>query len=186
MSINKVCISIEDKKCIDKIGKETLHFINNKEELVFLCIGTDRSSGDSLGPFVGHYLTKSKCPFPVYGTLENPIHAKNLFDTIEEINKKYPRANIIAIDACLGSANSVGSVIIDRKAISPGKALNKNLPSVGDLSIVGVVNLSGSLDFIVLQNTRMYLVNNLAEAIAKGIMKAVRKKSKNAKVKKAA
>ncbi len=47
-----------------------------------LCIGTDRGTGDCLGPYVGHRLS-SFC-FPgiyVYGTLVQPVHALNLCDT---------------------------------------------------------------------------------------------------------
>ena len=31
---------------------------SNFEELVFLCIGSDRITGDSLGPLIGHRLSK--------------------------------------------------------------------------------------------------------------------------------
>ena len=38
-------------------------------ELVFLCIGTDRVTGDCLGPFVGQKLSSCSTPdFTVYGT----------------------------------------------------------------------------------------------------------------------
>jgi hypothetical protein len=43
----------------------------------FICIGTDRSSGDSLGPFVGTYLNEMGYK-NVYGTLDEPVHAMNL------------------------------------------------------------------------------------------------------------
>lgn len=43
-------------------------------ELVFLCIGTDRVTGDCLGPFVGQKLSSCSTPdFTVYGTLFNPF-----------------------------------------------------------------------------------------------------------------
>ena len=52
------------------------------QELVFLCIGSDRATGDCLGPILGYKLTRlpSKDYF-VYGTLEQPVHAKNLANT---------------------------------------------------------------------------------------------------------
>ena len=31
-------------------------FLRGKEGVIFLCIGTDRSTGDSLGPLIGHKL----------------------------------------------------------------------------------------------------------------------------------
>lgn len=48
---------------------------SNFEELVFLCIGSDRITGDSLGPLIGHRLSKehlNRCS--IYGTLANPVH----------------------------------------------------------------------------------------------------------------
>lgn len=48
-------------------------------------------------------------------------------------------------------------------------AVNKDLPPVGDLSIMGVVNVSGNLEFMVLQNTRLYTVMTIANTIYRGI-----------------
>ena len=46
---------------------------------MFLCIGTDRSTGDSLGPLVGHKLRRrSLRGAAVIGTLDKPVHAMNL------------------------------------------------------------------------------------------------------------
>ncbi len=47
--------------------------------------------------------------------------------------------------------------------------VNKDLPSIGDISITGVVNVGGLMEYMVLQNTRLNLVMNMAEIIAKSI-----------------
>jgi putative sporulation protein YyaC len=148
--------------------------------IVILCIGTDRSSGDSLGPFVGEMLKHSKIiknNCTIYGNLESPVHAKNLCETIEEIHLNNPNAYIIAIDACLGSLQNVGKVIVEEKPLSPGAAMNKDLPKVGNLSITGVVNICGAFDFMVLQNTRLNTVYGLAKAISTIIKKSIKVKS---------
>lgn len=45
-------------------------------EILFLCIGTDRSTGDSLGPLIGYKLReKGMKNARVLGTLEEPVHA---------------------------------------------------------------------------------------------------------------
>ena len=49
------------------------------------------------------------------------------------------------------------------------------MPAVGDLSITGVVNISGNLEFIVLQNTRLFTVMSLADCITDGIKKCLDK-----------
>lgn len=144
--------------------------------IVFLCIGTDRSTGDSLGPLVGEklkFLKRDNIFF--YGNLERPIHAKNLRDTISYIYSTYENPYIVAIDACLGNLQNVGKVFIESKPLFPGSAMNKDLPKVGDLSITGIVNISGALEFMVLQNTRLYTVMKLADVISNGIYHSILK-----------
>lgn len=84
-----------------------LHYRNNWSELVFLCIGTDRVTGDCLGPFVGQKLSSySGTVFSVYGTLFQPVHALNLTDIYQHIQTHHPNALIIAIDASLGEKST--------------------------------------------------------------------------------
>lgn len=144
--------------------------ISHNRTIILICIGTDRSTGDSLGPLIGY---KLKCLIRknliIYGDLENPVHAKNLLETLNDINSKYDNPYIIAIDACLGQLQNVGKIIIEKKPLFPGLAVNKDLPAVGDLSITGIVNISGNFEFMVLQNTRLFTVMTLADIISKGI-----------------
>ncbi|OZM56576.1 spore protease YyaC [Lottiidibacillus patelloidae] len=145
----------------------------HKKNIVFVCIGTDRSTGDSLGPLVGTKLKqKSVIPYHVYGTLEQPIHAVNLEESYKKIKEKHPTAIIIAIDACLGRFKSVGYITIGKGAIKPGAGVHKTLPSVGDIYINGIVNISGMMEYFVLQNTRLHLVMSMADVISEGIQQA--------------
>ena len=52
---------------------------------------------------------------------------------------------------------------------NPGLALDKDLPEVGEMNIKGVVNISGNLDFMMLQNTRLFVVMSLADCISNAI-----------------
>lgn len=123
-----------------------LHYRNNWSELVFLCIGTDRVTGDCLGPFVGQKLSSySGTVFSVYGTLFQPVHALNLTDIYQHIQTHHPNALIIAIDASLGEKKHLGYVTIANGALHPGAAIHKQLPSVGHIHITGIVNVSGVL-----------------------------------------
>lgn len=160
----------------DILTKQLTLLIKAHRPIVFLCIGTDRSTGDSLGPLVGDklkFLNRDNMFF--YGNLENPVHAKNLCETISHIQSTYENPYIIAIDACLGSIQNVGKVFIESKPLSPGSAMNKDLPTVGDLSITGIVNISGALEFMVLQNTRLFTVMKLADVISNGIYHSILK-----------
>jgi len=157
-------------KIKDYLFTELQPILKEKRPIIFVCIGSDRSTGDSLGPLVGHKLKYfSKNNIYIYGTLESPVHAKNIVNILEEINSTFHNPYIIAIDSCLGSINNIGKIFIQKKPLIPGLALNKNLPSVGEMSITGIVNISGSFDFLVLQNTRLNTVMNLADSISRGI-----------------
>lgn len=156
--------------------------LDNYDEIIILCIGTDRSTGDSLGPLVGYKLNSHIIKYNnihLLGTLEEPIHAKNLVETINEIKLQYPNAFVLAIDASLGNLDNIGQIIIKNGPLKPGLGVNKNLPLVGDISITGVVNVGGLMEYMVLQNTRLSLVMNMAETIAKGIDRTLFKLYKN-------
>ncbi len=157
-------ISVLLKKCI-------LSYPHHWTDLVFLCIGTDRVTGDCLGPYVGHRLS-SFC-FPgiyVYGTLVQPVHALNLCDTRKEILSRHPDSLIIAVDASLGQKKHLGYVTIANGALSPGAAVHKKLPPVGHIHITGIVNTAGMLEQLTLQTTRLSTVISIAEQISNGIL----------------
>ncbi|WP_174734656.1 spore protease YyaC [Mesobacillus harenae] len=168
-------ISHDDHQAADRLAQELIGLLPSisSRPIVFVCIGTDRSTGDSLGPLIGTLLEeKEMAPFHVYGTLEDPIHAVNLEEKIKEIKQKHIHPFIIGIDACLGRLKSVGSIQIGSGPVKPGAGVNKELPEVGNVHITGIVNVSGFMEFFVLQNTRLNLVLKMAKAIANGIYEA--------------
>lgn len=157
-------------KIKDYLLAELQPILEESRPIVFICIGSDRSTGDSLGPLVGYklkYLSRNN--IYIYGTLDNPIHAQNIIRILDEIKFNFKNPYIIAIDSCLGSLNNIGKIFIQKKPLLPGLALNKQLPPVGEMSITGIVNISGSFEFLVLQNTRLNTVMKLADSISKGI-----------------
>lgn len=109
------------------------------DEIVVVCIGTDRVVGDSLGPIVGSRLKRNK-NYTVYGTIDDPVHALNLRDTCEHVMLNHPHALVIAIDASLGKREDVGIIKVRHRPIAPGSGFGKALPPIGDVSIVGVVS----------------------------------------------
>lgn len=148
------------------------YFTNQYDDLVIVCIGTDRSTGDSLGPLIGYKLEKSLKRYDnvfVHGTLDQPVHAKNLDDSIDFIYKTYKNPFVVAIDACLGKLENVGHIRIGNGPLKPGAGVNKKLSSVGNMHITGIVNLGGFMEYIILQNTRLNLVMKMANTISEGI-----------------
>lgn len=145
------------------------------QELIFLCIGSDRATGDCLGPILGYKLTRLPSrDYFVYGTLDQPVHAKNLADTIQKIYRTHIDPFIVAIDSSLGRASHIGYVTLGKGPLKPGAGVDKDLPSVGNLFITGIVNLSGMFDHMLLQTTRLNVVMSLADHIYFGIRQGIR------------
>ncbi len=104
------------------------HIPFDHEQLIFCCIGTDRSTGDALGPLVGNHLTQDYAfPFTVLGTLEKPVHALNLLETQAELETRTPYPFIVAVDACLGEEDSIGSIIVPRWFFISWKSCKKRI-----------------------------------------------------------
>lgn len=176
--------SIFEKKCTTeyfdithgdscvKLGESILKYINTSMQTdctpVILCIGTDRATGDCLGPLVGDRLMHYNHNFRVLGCLSEPVHALNLRQIIREIYEKIENPFVIAIDASLGDHSMVGSVTVSNCPIFPGKGVNKKLPAIGDVSITGIVNVSGQNSYL-LQSTRLHVVMQMADYIASAL-----------------
>lgn len=141
---------------------------------ILLCIGTDRSTGDCLGPLVGSIMSENNQDFyTIYGTLEEPVHAANLHETLDKIQTLHHNPFIIAIDASLGQLENIGCVNLGNGSLLPGAGVSKKLPPVGQIHITGIVNIGGFMEYLVLQNTRLSLVMKIAELIAGGLRKAI-------------
>lgn len=171
----KTRIHVEDpmadtKLAYDLVSRLKRFGINRDNPKVLLCIGTDRSTGDCLGPLVGSKIGSVQQDFfAVYGTLDKPVHASNLKEKVEEIYNAYSNPFIIAVDASLGSLDSVGCINLGDGSLQPGAGVNKALPPVGQIHITGIVNVGGFMEYLVLQNTRLNLVMRLADTIEKGL-----------------
>lgn len=131
-----------------------------------LCIGTDRTTGDRLGPLVGTLLRETGIRLPVIGTLDRPIDASNIKETILGLPAD---AGVLAVDATLGVAENVGRLCAGQGFFLPGAGVNKNLPAVGDLYLTGTVAVGGFMECFVLQNTRPSLVMKMARVMADAI-----------------
>lgn len=137
-----------------------------------LCIGTDRSTGDALGPLIGTALTHYPALAPkVIGTLENPVHASNLDKVLKQMIFHHTR--VLAIDASVGELEEVGKITVEKGALLPGSGVNKDLPGVGDYHITGTVNIGGFMEYFVLQNTRLFFVMQMSEVISLAILQSM-------------
>lgn len=157
----------------DCLGSLIRQFRGRFEELVILCIGSDRVTGDSLGPLVGSMLKKERLQgVTVYGTLETPVHALNLTETLAKIQNFHPGSLCIAIDASLGTKKHQGYITISQGSLCPGAGVSKNLDTAGDICITGIVGPAGRFSQLTLQTARLSAVFGIAERIAQGITMA--------------
>ena len=140
------------------------------ENTVIVCIGTDRAIGDALGPLVGTMLKNSDFKYPVYGTLDDPIHALNIYEAIDNIRQTHSKGNFLAIDACLGSKSSIGNIQIREGPILPGKGVGKKLPQIGNYSIVGIVDKIDENNKFSFNNVRLSFILELAEIISLSLL----------------
>lgn len=136
---------------------------------VFVCIGTDAVTGDSLGPLTGTVLSgKLHGKAYVLGTLDRPLTALDVNIASEFVKKVYPYGVVVAVDAALGRKEEVGSVLVSDFPVKPGLGVRKNLDEIGDVSVIGVVDekkeAGGNLSSV-----RLSLVYRLANLIANGL-----------------
>lgn len=155
---------------VDMIVSE--FFKSGKESVTIVCIGTDKCIGDCLGPMVGTLLEKCGTD-NVCGTLEYPIHAINIPIRLPEIKQQHKNSFIIAVDACLGAGDEIGNINLRDVPIRPGKGVGKTLESIGQMSLVGIVdNKDLEIDFVH-RPIRMGFVWDLALKVTSVIVQAI-------------
>ena len=119
------------------------------QEIVILCIGSDRSTGDSLGPIIGHQFRNFISPgIYLLGDLNQPVHAANLNYCIKSMQKTFDNPFIIAIDASLGKEDHIGMMTLGSGPLKPGLGVKKKLPESSTL-----------------QTTRLSIIFQIADAI---------------------
>ncbi|ADI27514.1 spore protease YyaC [Geobacillus sp. G4] len=143
--------------------------------LTVVCIGSNRINGDSLGPFVGTLLENA---YPdhltVIGTLRQPVDATNIRRVSEQLQNEHG-AYVVAIDSIVGPQPFVHTIAIRPGALSPGTALGKSLPSIGDISMMGVV-MEDTADMSALPYTNLHIVYQMAKVIALGLSLTIRQR----------
>lgn len=145
-------------------------------EVVVLCIGSDKISGDSLGPLVGSYLREEfKLPYPVYGTEGYSVNGVNLDSYADMVRCRHKQSTVIAVDAAIGTKKDVGKVRLRRGGIKAGGALGSKRGYIGDIGIMGVVaeegdNVMGSLLSVPFEKVR-HLAEQISALIACALLR---------------
>ena len=170
---NNFSISCFNEYASDGISSALNELNQQKLRPIFICIGSDLVLGDSLGPLVGTFLKNKNLPTYVYGTLNFPITAKEVEYARTYLKQTHPKTISIAIDAAIGESGDIGLIRVLEKGLKPGLGVDKNLGTVGDLSIIGVVAEKSLKNYNLFNLTRLNLVYKMAEQIANGIEKYI-------------
>lgn len=143
----------------------------NENPPVIICIGSDLSVGDSLGPITGTKLKEklkgTNCY--IYGTLSQPITAHEIKFVNDFVRNTHPSSPVIAIDAAVGGAGDIGMMRVAKRGVAPGSGANKKLAKVGDVSIIGIIAEKSVFNFSILSATRLNMVYKMANIIAEGV-----------------
>lgn len=166
-SVNSFTYNYRDKQSFVSTLKELTYM----KKVLFTCIGTDRATGDCLGPLVGTSL--KRLGYAVLGSMDEPLHAQNLIQELQKVSTIYNPDLVLAIDACLGRLEEIGTITLANFPLRPGAGVHKDLPPVGDISIMGFVNIGGFLEIQTLQCTRLHTVMKLSTEITHLIWQAI-------------
>ncbi len=143
--------------------------LREKENLVFVCVGSDKIVGDCLSPIVGEKLRMENMKNAViYGDLTHPITYTNLTDVLKQIKCQYPKSKVVIIDSVLGDASEIGCVKFEKGGIVIGGEYQKGVYS-GDYYIVGVVNTRGITSLTFLKSVKLKNVVKMADFIFNSI-----------------
>ena len=150
-------------------GYEIYNKLKGMKEPIFLCVGSDKFVIDCLGPIVAEKLKNQyNIPAIVYGGLGYNVNRTNLMEVVNYISVMHSNSSIVLIDATVDK--SVGTVKITGAAFA---GLGKCIPNrrIGAVSILAVVERK--IANFNLNSTRLKLVVDMAEFIAKGCFLAV-------------
>ena len=148
---------------------QALNAVLDGKTAIFVCIGTDAVTGDSLGPLVGTMLKeKLGGRTYVFGSLDKTVTARDVNVIARFVKKTYPYEKVVAIDAALGRREEIGGIKISDRPVKPGLGVEKDLAEIGDASIIAVVDEKTSPKNS-LSSVRLSLVYSLAETVSEGI-----------------
>lgn len=144
-----------------------------QREIAVLCIGSVECIGDALGPLVGSELEAAGTR--AFGTLEAPVHARSLTETLRRVRETLRDPIVIAVDACVGNSAEIGNVESWQGSLRAGLALGKPLPEVGDIAVVGIVGADSQANFATLRRAPLPTVMRLSKTISRGLAVLLRR-----------
>lgn len=132
-------------------------------KIVFVCVGTPKIIGDSVGPKVGSFLTR--LGYNVYGTEKEPITSINIARYENLIRNRHSDDFVIGIDAAFGDKEDLGCIKVSEIGIRPGGAYNVNNKRIGDLGLLAIVADRDSNKNVALYKVQEILIESLTKKL---------------------
>lgn len=143
-----------------KILKRKIY--KNKDNLLFVCIGTNKIMYDSIGPLTGSFLQRKLDKNMVIGNMEKTFCSR--YDFISNYSKIKDKF-IVAIDVALSTKELMGEIFISEKPIIMGLSLNKNKGKIGNIGIKIAISNLYNLDKNYIENKAKFISCAILEAI---------------------
>ncbi len=160
------------------------------KNIIFLCIGTSKIMGDSIGPIVGTNLKKDLKKYlkfkrnlniennniKIIGDMSNNFSYNNIEDNIKIIKNTSKNNFIIVIDSALSSENNIGKIFVHNRGMKYAEALKRNNEIIGDMSIKAVVGKNTQnrfKNFTILKNISSQRIITMSNIVSKGIIDAM-------------
>lgn len=141
-------------------------------QIVVVCFGTPTVNGDSFGPRVGSFLKENNLPCFVYGTLENPVTARNMEEYISFVRRVHEGDVILSVDASLGKCERVGKIAVRTDGVCPA-GIKGEKRRFGDVGVLGVVGDKDTDHISALLTANIDKVSKMADKVAIMIKEAV-------------
>ncbi len=164
LELNKIIKKVNEKKYSD---------------LIFICIGTNKIVGDSLGPIVGEILKQNlkEKNISIIGDLTYNVNIKNIYQNIRRIENNYDNPYIISIDSALSKTIAPENVFIIKKGLIPGSALKRKSIEIGNIAIKGIVgkyDKNSLKNYYNLRTVDYKLILRFSKNISKIILKSIK------------
>ena len=144
---------------------------NGKKQKVFLCIGSDKLIFDCLGPLTGTLLRNaSNFEHYVYGTMAEPITARQVETAIRFIRSFHLGSEVIVVDSAVGKTEEIGKIKCFNRGLRPALGVDKEMSVVGDKSIMGIVTTKDKIRNLNTCNVKLQDVYNMAKSVSEMIL----------------
>ena len=156
-----------------------LYTKENYSNLIFLCIGTNKVIGDSVGPIVGNELKSMENNFvQIYGTMDNTLNFINAREIIKELYYNFDNPFLVTIDAALSEIKKRGDIVVSEGYIKIGKALQKSICFYSNINIkcvVGKSYLEKEKNVKELKSVKIEETMEIANVVSSGIKNVLKK-----------